>query len=793
MRAHNLNFDWQYQPDFKEEYLLKDFDDKDFAKVNIPHTNLELPYNNFAESSYQFVSTYRKNITVTKEMLEKRLVLEFEGAAVFSEVFINGKFAFSHKGAYTKFGQEVNEFLEVGENVIAVKLDSTEREEIPPFGGVVDYLVYGGIYREVYLYEYEQNYIKMLHVHTEDVLTRKPKAIATVYLNQPAAGKDLTVWITDKAGAAIASQTITLGEDTTVSCKFDTPDIKLWDCENPNLYTITAKLENEKRSDRFGYREAVFKRKGFYLNGKLTKIRGLNRHQSFPYVGNAMPASAQIADADLCKFKLGLNLARTSHYPNSKHFLNRCDEIGLLVFTEIPGWQFVSKLPEWRQLVLQDVEDMIQTDYNHPSIILWGVRINESGDDGELYTKTNKLARELDPSRQTGGVRVIPFSQFLEDVYTTNDFTHSGKKPALLPKTINGGIGKPYLVTEHNGHMFPTKTYDYEGKRQSQALRHARVLDTAYRKNGTSGAIGWCMSDYNTHKDFGSGDKICYHGVTDMFRCNKMAAWTYASQSNDKPFLECSSNFEIGDHAGGKVGDVYFFTNVETIKVYKNDEYINTIDVKKACKKSKYKHLPHPIISFDDLIGNQLEVKEGFSKSKANRIKKFISLIFKHGTFGAIIRKPITAAISAMSMGITGITDIFGRYASTWGSEQNNYRFEGLIGDEVVASCQKGSINKKVLVVKPDTLKLNEGNTYDVARVEVNITSQYGNVLPYESGTLTVSADSGLEIIGPKNFAVIGGQRAFWVKTTGQTGNFKVTVESEELGTQTITFNVTKN
>ena len=120
-----------------------------------------------------------------------------------------------------------------------------------------------------------------------------------------------------------------------------------------------------------------------------------------------------------------------SHYSHSTHFLDACDELGLLVFSEIPGWQHVSEKRSWRDVVKENVEEMINRDFNHPSIIIWGVRINESRDDDELYEETNKLARELDPTRPTGGVRNFEHSSFKEDVYTYNDFIHDGGNNAL--------------------------------------------------------------------------------------------------------------------------------------------------------------------------------------------------------------------------------------------------------------------------------------------------------------------------------------------------------------------------
>ncbi|MEG1508997.1 MAG: glycoside hydrolase family 2 TIM barrel-domain containing protein [Clostridia bacterium] len=791
MKKYTLNFDWKYSETFEDSFLQKDFNDSKFEDINIPHCNRELPFNNFDEGLSQFVSTYRKKILITAEQLKKRLVLEFKAAANFAEVFINGKFAFAHKGSYTAFSGEINEFLQLGENTIAVKLDSTERPEIPPFGNVIDYLVYGGIYREVFLYEYDDIYIKNVHISPINVLG-KPRVNAKIFLNKTAKVRAVIELVDMQNNVVKKVEAALIEQDNIV--EFDASSITLWDIDNPVLYTLKITLDNaETWQGKFGFRDCKFTKKGFYLNGKPLKIRGLNRHQSFPYVGNAMPASAQFADAEFLKNNLGVNLVRTSHYPNSEHFLNRCDELGLLVFTEIPAWQHVSKLPEWRDICCNHVTEMINEDFNHPSIILWGVRINESIDDDELYTKTNLIAHSLDTTRQTGGVRCIPHSHFLEDVYTYNDFIHSGKKMALLPKPIVCG-NVPYLVTEHNGHMFPTKSFDHEKKRQEHALRHARVLNKMYASKGISGVIGWCMSDYNTHKDFGSGDKVCYHGVSDMFRIEKTAAYVYKAQQNDYPVLELTSNMEIGDTAGGKDGDVYMFTNCDTVNLYKNNELINTFDIKNEISKNKnFKHMPHPPILLYDIIGNQIEKNEKYSVRDAKKIKSFLLDIKAKGTFGGIAAHLLTALKMLVKYkdSIDTITNLFGKYATNWGSKQVSYKFVGAKGDKTV-EVEKSAVTTPKLYAQADCLTLTQAYTYDTTRVVIKALSQTGNVLPYSNDVITLTATGGISIIGEQNVALIGGVRGVWVKTNGDSNKGKLVIESKYLGKETILFDINK-
>ncbi|MNI29294.1 Beta-galactosidase [compost metagenome] len=340
---------------------------------------------------------------------------------------------------------------------------------------------------------------------------------------------------------------------------------------------------------RVGIRSAEFHSDGkFYLNGKPLKLRGLNRHQMYPYLGGAMCDRGQRKDADMLKVDLGLHFVRSSHYPADPSFLDRCDEIGLLVFEELPGWQFIGD-DAWKTISLQHVEEMIVRDRNHPSIFLWGVRINESQDDHEFYKTNNEHARSLDPSRATGGVRAFRSSEFLEDVFTYNDFTRNREGEVLLPNHV------PYLITEYMGHMYPTKAYDSVERQIKHALGHAAIQNGQYGVPQIAGAAGWCAFDYNTHQDFGSGDRICYHGVCDIFRLPKFAAHFYRSQQEPHispvvfiaRYLVPSFNEDFKDA-------VPVFTNCEEADLYVNG-------TKVATERPDYMHypnLPHPPVVF---------------------------------------------------------------------------------------------------------------------------------------------------------------------------------------------------
>ena len=775
--AHALNFDWKYYPKFSEDMINPDYNDSKFEVVDIPHANKELPLNYFDEKSYQFVSCYRKSFDLPKKTKGNRYILHFEGASVYSKVYLNGEFIGEYKGAYNRFSFDITDKVKAKKNTLVVELDSTERNEIPPFGKVVDYLVYGGIYREVWIEEVNEIYIEDVFVRTFNVLHPKKLLDIDVTLSESTKGK-LTFTLLD--GDKVIGEKSTDFNGKVINAKWAVSDVELWDTESPKLYTVAVKFDDcDEKSVRFGFRECRFIKDGFYLNGKKIKIRGLNRHQSYPYVGYAMPENVQKADADLLKYTLGVNLVRTSHYPNSVHFLDRCDEIGLLVFTEMPSWQHLGE-GEWRDIALDNVRRMVIRDRNHPSVILWGVRVNEGLDCDEFYTQTNAVARELDNTRQTGGVRNMPFSHLLEDVYTMNDFIHSGGAINLLPPAfVTKSLNAPYLVTEHNGHMFPTKSFDKEGVRAEHALRHTRVLNSAYGNSRTSGAIGWCMADYNTHKDFGSGDRICYHGVTDMFRVPKMGAAVYRSQQEDTPFLEVTSAMDIGEHPGGTIGDVWVFTNCDYVKLYKNGKYTSTI----YPEDSKFKNLPHPPMIASDFIGDALTVEDGLDPKAAALLTD--TLVAAQTKQWKLPPSKFIKAGAAMVVGkipFNTMFDIVTKYVGGWGNEQITYAFEGYIDGKCVATVTRTAVTDLSIDVKADSYILRQGDTYDATRIEIVARDQNGNRVPFADSAVKVTVKGAAKIIGPAEFPLVGGDRAFWIRTNGEKGDITVTVDAKGIG-----------
>ena len=805
-------------------------------EVRIPHTCKELPFHYFDEEDYQMLSGYRKFILIPKEWEKKQLLLTFEGVAHGCEVFINEIKAGEHFCGYTAFTLDISKLVVYGEkNLITVKVDSREDLNIPPFGNVIDYMTYGGIYRDVYLELKEENYLQEVFLH-EDVQkiqctmqkiekdqSSKIKVLRTgnvilytklklkheeeyfmlrqtvnlfehqeAFLGEYKNIEQRKEYVFEKA-VPVNAMDAEIDSDGYFHLQWKLKDVQLWDVQNPVLYEINTQLfKEETLLDEskviFGFRKARFQKNGFYLNDRKIRIRGLNRHQSYPYVGYAMPASIQRNDADILKKELGLNAVRTSHYPQSQDFIHRCDELGLLVFTEIPGWQYIGD-ESWKNQAVKNVKDMVLQYRNHPSIILWGVRINESADDDEFYIRTNKEAKVLDPYRATGGVRRHKKSSLLEDVYTYNDFVHSGKNVGCEPKkNVTSDTEKPYLITEYNGHMYPTKSFDWEEHRTEHALRHARVLNAVAGEEDIAGSFGWCMADYNTHKDFGSGDRICYHGVLDMFRNPKLAASVYASQQGEQPILTLSTSMDIGEHPASSRGKNWIFTNADSVKMYKNNRFIK--EYKK--EDSFCKHLEHGPILLDDFIGDGIEKEERFSSKVAKELTKALNSFAINGMGNLPLKTVVTAAKMMIfhGMDMAEMEMIYTKYVGDWGGTSTQYRFEAIKNGRTVATVVKEPMKKMQLEVRVDHVNLLETKSYDVAAVRFRMLDENKNLLHFYNEPLYLSVEGPVEIIGPKVISLKGGMGGTYIKTKGEEEKATLIVSSQQAGEVKVEFDV---
>ncbi len=342
-RAYSQNHNWLFSEKDLPNATQPGFNDTAFKRVTIPHANKMLPWHGFDDKEYEFVSVYRRHFRLPIDMQGRRVFVDFGGVMTASTVWINGKNLGEYRGGYTPFSFELTQHLNWrSNNVLAVEVDSTERKDIPPFGRIVDYLTFGGIYRDVQLRFVPNVFLENVFAKPIDVLNSDRKLEVRCYLDETKSNRAplmLTASLLD-GNRVIAAQTREItpnGQahyDLTLT---NIRDIELWNIDRPKLYQVIVGLSERERvidqfETRIGFRDAKFTPEGFYLNGKHLKLRGLNRHQTFPYVGQAMPARVQKRDAWILRKELKCNIVRTSHYPQSPHFLDACDEYGLLVF-----------------------------------------------------------------------------------------------------------------------------------------------------------------------------------------------------------------------------------------------------------------------------------------------------------------------------------------------------------------------------------------------------------------------------------------------------------------------------
>lgn len=776
-RTMPCNEGWLFHQGFEPSFLEPVIDVSDWQQIELPHTPLPFYPTYHLEGEHCLTFTYRfSSCLALKE--DERLSFRFEGIASSARYYWDGQLVAEHEGAYLPCTVEVGK---MGTGVLTVVVDAREDASFPPFGGSMDYLSFAGIYRTASLVVHSS-------VHVANVKIATP-TLDTILVEGETSGfgqGSVLLDLFDK------DQFIAQGSaevrDNRYSHTFKRTDLRQWTVEDPHLYTLKVRFgSEEERVLRFGVRTAFFAPEGFYLNGKRVELVGLNRHQDYPYLGYAAPPSLQFEDARTLK-ELGVNLVRTSHYPQDPSFLDACDELGLLVFEEIPGWQHIGKASHWREACLANVRSMVERDCNHPSIILWGVRVNESPDDDDLYEKTNALAHQLDPHRMTAGVRNLKKSSFLEDVYTFNDFSYVGKGRALLPKKQVCKSSYPYLVTEFCGHMYPTKLSDPPRMHTSHALRHYQVLEQAKAMKGLSGVIGWCMHDYFTHANFGSGDQICYHGVLDINRVEKPAAAVYRSQASAVPMLSLLSSFDGGDYPKAALSRTYVATNCDKLRLKYNGKEVGIF----LPDKKRFPHLSHPPVLIDDFIGDRLKDEAYLGEAERKRLARLLGKVGRQGgQLKGLDTIRMALVLLRHKLSYQDAVNMFNTYIGNWGKGNGTWVLEGLIDDEVAVSETVRVGSKPIMVLKASKGELSlAGPTYDMAAIKVRIEREgEQRLLPYACIAYHVEVVGPLGLASPEMETTKGGCSVIYVRSIGKGGEATVKVHSF-LGDKEVHFRV---
>jgi beta-galactosidase len=415
--------------------------DTAWETVSVPHPVQVESLRGMGEH-YQGLCAYHKHFRAPVKWKNKKVQVRFDGAMQVAEVWLNGTPLTVHKGGYLPFIVDLTSHLRwEGDNVLAVRLDNRNAPTVPPGKPLkqLDFAYCGGLYRDVHLLAtdplhisdvFEANEVAGggIFVRTESASDAEAAIVAQADVRNDGRADTkaaIRFAVLDNTGRAVATAA---PEAVAISAGTHAPPIarlkltapKLWTPDRPVLYTLRTELLRDGRvletnNTRFGVRTLAYDDKlGFVLNGHPLRIRGANRHQDFPWLGNAVADNAQ--DRDIARLKdAGFNFLRLSQYPHPQSVMDACDELGLMTVVCTPGWQWWSNDREFLRLARQNIREMVRWHRNHASAIMWEVSLNETYGHDRFYAECCRIAREEYPGGQlfTAG-----------DSYASRDVSH---------------------------------------------------------------------------------------------------------------------------------------------------------------------------------------------------------------------------------------------------------------------------------------------------------------------------------------------------------------------------------
>jgi beta-galactosidase len=748
--TYELNQGWLFGGVYTSGSADPGYDDSGFSEVTLPHTVVPLSWGAWDPAAWEKVWIYRRHLDGSL-LAGGRVFADFDGIMVSATAVLNGVRVGRHRGGYLPWSVELTGHLAEGDNVLALIVDS-RCLPVPPQGArrgarAVDFLQPGGIYRDAALRVVPEVFLSDVFAQPADVLGAGRHVRVQCQVDAatvPPGPLTISAELLDgPRRLATAATTLQLSAATAASGPAvaqldlrDAGEARLWSPDHPKLYEVRAVLSgpagrhaapvSHALSVRTGFREARFEPGGFYLNGERLQIFGLNRHQLFPYAGMAMAARLQRRDAEILKRDLNCNMVRCAHYPPSPHFLDACDELGLMVWEEPPGWQYVGGAA-WQEQAVRDVAGMVTRDRSRPSLIVWGTRLNETADHPSLYARTRRIAGELDGSRQTSGAMAHrSVAGWDEDVFAYNDYRARRGRARLLPPLP----GVPYLISEAVGALAGRPGYrwvDTGAVLADQALLHAQVHNSARSDPRYAGLLGWVGFDYAS---LNGGSRIWRAlktpGVLDTFRVPKPGAAFYRSQADPRvrPVVLPAFFWDFGPSSprNGPGRDAMIATNCDRLEIYLGGRHLATGTPDRA----RFGHLSHPPV-FADLTVD--------------------------------------------------------------GSSRPELRIDGYLGEQRVASVRMSAdTSRDGLALTADHPAIQADGT-DTTRVTFRAVDAYGNQRPHATGDVTLSLTGPGQLAGDNPFPLgiyggVGG--AFLRSVPGRTGTVTVTASHAGLGSSTI-------
>lgn len=593
--------------------------DTEWTSVNIPHTfNLDA-YRQ--PNYYQGKGLYRRVLTLPEVDPHRRYYLKIDAASKAAEVTVNGKSAGSHAGGYTAFVVDVTDYIQK-ENIIEITVDNG-RKDITPISA--DFTFWGGIYRDVWLVSTPEQHFRMDNMGSDGVFVSTPE------VNGQRGKIQVKGEVTNDAETAVTlevqnqiyspqgdllqtrKQKVKLKAGETrefgyVSDVIANPD--LWSPETPSLYKVKTQLLNPKtnevideKTNKVGFRWFAFDgNKGFSLNGKPYKLRGVNRHQDQAPVGVALDDEAHRRDIRLIK-ELGCNFIRISHYPQDDAIVEMCDELGLLAWEEIPIINIVPDTPGYADNCELNLREMIRQHYNHPSIIAWGY-MNEilltvppvdSPEWQPCKERTVALAQRLEAAlkeEDSSRVSVMAFNMTnlyneigldLEDVVGWNlyqgwyvdkleDFNKwcedQHRRYPHHPMIISEwGAG-----SDRRLHTTEGRAFDFSMEYQQTYVEH--YLPFIEEKEWISGCTYWNFIDFNVAARQESMPRVNNKGLFYNDRTPKDVAYYFKSMwRKDIPVLRIASrDWKVRVGKEGVTQQIKLYSNLPEVELFVNGE-----------------------------------------------------------------------------------------------------------------------------------------------------------------------------------------------------------------------------
>ena len=641
----NDNWTFSIIEDESADFSKSDAAVSGWEAVQIPHTPKLEPM--VVNDQWQGVCWYRKSFDVSEKDKGQKLYLRFEGAMNVAEVWVNGEKMIKHVGGYLPFVIDITDAVKYGtKNLVAVKLDNRDNSVTGPKPlKRLDFNTYGGIYRNVWL-------IKKNPLHITDPYIVDKPASGGVFIMQPyvdwtVAEMKIKTDVVNETnetktfkllhqlcynGSVIKSEfqegiTLKAGESKTVEQDFNLKRPQLWSPQDPFLYDMKTIVVCDgefvdTEVNRIGLRQFEFKDNQLYINGNKTFLRGVNRHQEYPYIGYALSDNDQYRDAVKIK-EAGFDYVRLSHYPQSEAFMDACDELGLVTLDAVLGWQYFGN-QAFQDHVVMTARHLIRRDRNRASVLAWEVSLNESGMSKAFMDRIHAAAHEEFPVKHcyTAG-----WMDYAYDIFVQARQHRLGHKPHKHTK--------PYIVSEYGDWEYYAQNAglnqdswgglkqeerssrqlltDGEARLQQQALN----IQEAHNDNFTTPAFAdgyWVMYDYNR----GYSPDLESSGIMSINRVPKFSYFFYQSQRNH---YEKSSKYESGPMAyistywtDSSNTKVKVYSNCDSLELFFNGE---SLGMQQPDSGALSTHLNNPPFTFNisEFKAGKLEAK-GYVKGE---------------------------------------------------------------------------------------------------------------------------------------------------------------------------------